>query len=242
MRLRVSSEFISVRLGVGGRGPRPGDIGDQRLEADRQRLAARHQHVIMAGSRVQRRDAAHGFAQPPLDAVAHRGIAGLLGDGEAESRVAGGGLGVAGLGLQRESGGVDALALGRALVFATLRQPAPSDRIVGQGSGRELLAASRAAGVEDLAAADRRHARAKPVTALAHEFARLIGALHGRKLLLRGAFKKIAAENPAALARLIGEAVSESQRHLASASIASTRTCRSRCSASASSVASTSAS
>src|SRR5207249_9830649 len=42
----------------------------------------------------------------------------------------------------------------------------------------ELLAAATAAGVQHLAAADRRHAGAEPVTPLADEIARLKGALH----------------------------------------------------------------
>src|SRR5436190_18610671 len=45
--------------------------------------------------------------------------------------------------------------------------------------GRELPAAGRAAAVQHLAAASGGHAGAEAVTALAHEFARLIGALHG---------------------------------------------------------------
>ena len=45
-------------------------------------------------------------------------------------------------------------------------------------SGGELLAAEGAARVQHLAAAGRRHAGAKPVTALAHELAGLIGPLH----------------------------------------------------------------
>src|SRR5271157_718396 len=45
-------------------------------------------------------------------------------------------------------------------------------------SSRKSLAAARAAGGDDLAAADGRHARAKAVAALAHDFGRLIGPLH----------------------------------------------------------------
>ena len=48
------------------------------------------------------------------------------------------------------------------------------------GSGRKLLAAARPAGVKNLAAADRRHARAKAMAALANELAGLIGPLHDR--------------------------------------------------------------
>ena len=52
--------------------------------------------------------------------------------------------------------------------------------IEGAGrSGRELLAAPRAASGDDLAAADRRHAGAKAMAALAHDFAGLKGPLHG---------------------------------------------------------------
>src|SRR5579863_2739349 len=128
---------------------------------------------------VQRRNAAHGFPEPALDAMARRRIAGLLGDGEAESRALRGRLGRPGVGLQAEGGGVDAPALGSALIFAAPRQPAPWGPIGGQGSGRKLLATSRATGVQHLAAAHGRHTGAKPMTTFAHEFARLISALHG---------------------------------------------------------------
>jgi hypothetical protein len=46
-------------------------------------------------------------------------------------------------------------------------------------SGGELLTPARAARGKHLAAADRRRAGAKAVTALAHELAGLIGPLHG---------------------------------------------------------------
>src|SRR6201996_7867740 len=45
-------------------------------------------------------------------------------------------------------------------------------------SGRKLLAAMGAAAGQDLAAAGGGHARTKAMAALAHDFARLIGALH----------------------------------------------------------------
>ena len=65
-------------------------------------------------------------------------------------------------------------------------RPRPSHRISGRGwrtaarpgSGRQTLAALRAAPRDDIAAADRRHAGAETVPALAHELARLIGPLH----------------------------------------------------------------
>ena len=53
-------------------------------------------------------------------------------------------------------------------------------RISGKpGSGAQTLAAPCAAGGEDLAAAGRRKAGTKAVTALAHQFAGLISPLHG---------------------------------------------------------------
>jgi hypothetical protein len=54
-----------------------------------------------------------------------------------------------------------------------------SERQVASRSGGELLAAARSARREHPAAADRRRAGAKAVTALAHELAGLIGPLHG---------------------------------------------------------------
>jgi hypothetical protein len=47
------------------------------------------------------------------------------------------------------------------------------------GSGAQALATAGAAGGDDLAAADSRDASAEAVTALAHQFAGLIGTLHG---------------------------------------------------------------
>ena len=47
-----------------------------------------------------------------------------------------------------------------------------------KGSGRQLLAATRATGGDDLAATDRGHAGAEAVTALADELGGLVGALH----------------------------------------------------------------
>src|SRR3569623_1359047 len=46
-------------------------------------------------------------------------------------------------------------------------------------SGGEFLAAMGAAAGQDLAATRSRHTRTEAVAALAHDFARLIGALHG---------------------------------------------------------------
>ena len=50
-----------------------------------------------------------------------------------------------------------------------------------KGLSRKLLAAAGTTTVQDLAAAGGGHARTETMAALAHEFARLIGALHGLK-------------------------------------------------------------
>jgi hypothetical protein len=54
-------------------------------------------------------------------------------------------------------------------------------------SGRKALAAARAAGGDDLAASHGGHAGAKTMTALAHEFGRLISPLHGSAPVYLGA-------------------------------------------------------
>ena len=175
-----------------GAADRAGDFGDERGEGNRQRLATRHQHVVMVGARVQRRVAAQRFAQPPVDAMARRGIAGFLGDGETDARAGPVRFGQTGVGLQREGGGDDALALAGALELRALLQTAPEGLLLVQcvWSGGKLLAAAGATRIQHFASADGRHAGAKSMTALAHEFAWLIGALHGRQLLIRREVQK----------------------------------------------------
>src|SRR6185312_11327899 len=56
------------------------------------------------------------------------------------------------------------------------------DRVREGALGRQPLAALGAAAVQDLAAVLGRHAQAEAMTALTHEAARLVGALHGTKL------------------------------------------------------------
>ncbi len=60
-----------------------------------------------------------------------------------------------------------------------------------KGSGRQLLAATRATGGDDLAATDRGHAGAEAVTALAHELAGLIGPLHDNAPVLHRDMRKL---------------------------------------------------
>jgi hypothetical protein len=64
-------------------------------------------------------------------------------------------------------------------VFTDTPNGRPATEAAGNQSGGELLAAARAARCKHFAAANRRRAGAKPVTALAHELAGLIGPLHG---------------------------------------------------------------
>src|SRR6201996_1034214 len=59
---------------------------------------------------------------------------------------------------------------------------ADPDRARAGVLGRQPLAALGAAAVQDLAAVLGRHAQAETMTALTHEAARLVGALHGTKL------------------------------------------------------------
>ena len=65
--------------------------------------------------------------------------------------------------------------------------PGAPDDAGASASGRKALAATRATGGDDLAAADGGHARAKTVATLAHELGGLIGPLHGYAPVCLGA-------------------------------------------------------
>ena len=104
-RLSLSVAGRARRRAPRGRlGERSLDVGDQRGEGTRQRLAARHQHVIMIRRAAQPLAARLSASlQAAADAIALHGVADFLGDGEADARRPARRAGVgARLGLQRE--------------------------------------------------------------------------------------------------------------------------------------------
>ncbi len=155
MMLRESSEFmIAFSVGCGRRAPGGGadrrlepahfgerflDVGDEDGEGTRQRIAARHQHVIMAGRRRNRAGAAQRLFQAAADAIALDRVADLLGDGEADAGRLGGRLarrrvgGGARIGLQGEALDLRATAARDALKLRAAPQ-ASQERGMAGGS------------------------------------------------------------------------------------------------------------
>ncbi len=123
----------------------------------------------------------HNLPEPAANPVSLNRGAHLLGHREADPRRSGV---LAFARLQQEGlrggprpggGGEKVRPLSQALHGSCARPTSAPSRA-------EPLTAARAASVDDLAAAFRGHAGAKPVPALAHQFARLISPLHGSRL------------------------------------------------------------
>lgn len=151
-------------------------------EVARERVPSADQHVIMMGLHRHRIEPLYQFAKPAPDAIALGGVAVLFGDGEADPDrakvVAAKALAVKAL--QDERGTTHPRAIGNGEEIRSLPQPI-HDEIPkrGSGSGAQTLAATGAAGGENLAAAGSGETGTEAVTALAHQFAGLISPLHG---------------------------------------------------------------
>ena len=142
-----------------------------------ERCLAADQHVVMSGLRQKRGMSAHEVAQSPPHPVAHNRIADLARDREAEpSRGT-----IAPFScLQHERPGRNLRALGGGEEIRPLLQTLHwVCRCAARASGAEPLASTRAPGAQHLAATFGGEAGAETVTALAHQFARLIGPFHG---------------------------------------------------------------
>jgi len=61
-------------------------IGDQLGEGFAQRVPSSDQHIVMVGDKVTRA-CCHSGAKSSFNAIAFRGIAGFLGDGETDTRL-----------------------------------------------------------------------------------------------------------------------------------------------------------
>ena len=139
--------------------------------------ATADQYIITVRSHWYAVQPLHQFAKPAPDAIALGGVAVLFGNGEADPDRA---AVVAATALQDERGTIHPRAIGNGEEIRSLPQPIHNEIPKrGSGSGAQTLAAARTAGSENLAAAGGGQARAKTVTALAHELAGLIGPLHG---------------------------------------------------------------
>src|SRR5690606_16578650 len=118
----------------------------------------------------------HHLAQPAPDTVAHRGVADLVGDGEADTGFSP----FAARRLQGERVPARAPAPGRPEKLGSLLEAARRPLLLRPGRhaarplGRKLLAADGAAEVDDLAPVLGRHAGTETVAAGAHQLARLI--------------------------------------------------------------------
>src|SRR5437868_764675 len=63
-----------------------GKLGLQLAERDGEHVFAPDDDIVIAGRHVMGGVRAHGFPEPAPDAVAHHGVADLLGDGVADAR------------------------------------------------------------------------------------------------------------------------------------------------------------
>jgi len=143
-----------------------------------QSRSAADQNIVMSGLKTTAAAQSYCFTQPAPDAIALDGIADLLGHRKADPNRAG----VLAFESLQDKGRRRNLDAGRSgQKIRPLPQTLHRSRagIRPALSGAEALAAARAAGRHDLAAAFGGHAGAETVTALTHELARLIGPFHG---------------------------------------------------------------
>jgi hypothetical protein len=140
------------------------------------------QHVVTAGLQPFRGRSPHNIAKAAAHAVTFHRAADLLGYRETDPRRP---LIAAHARLQNECrprdlgprrSGNEICALSQAL-----RHHSHADRAAPQ-SRAEPLSAPRTTRIDDFATALRRHAGAKTVSALAHQFTGLIGPFHGYRL------------------------------------------------------------
>lgn len=172
-----------VGSGIPGMGAGDGllEVLPDPFEGQVQSWPAADQNIIMSRLKATAAAQSHRLAQAPPDAIAFDGIAHLLRYGKADPRrplI----LALAGLKHKCRRRNLDAGRSGQKI------RPLPQalHRVMAgirpAHSGAEALAAARAAGRHNLAAAFGGHAGAETVTALPHELARLIGPFHGSGL------------------------------------------------------------
>jgi hypothetical protein len=141
----------------------------------------------VAGAAELRQQRAGGFAQAALGAVADNRPADPLGGREPDPDA---GLALARQGLDDHSAAGRGHALGRGEEFGAALEAIDGDGVchrlrtcrAGLPLGGEALAALGATASQDLLPVLGRHPQAEAVAALTHQFARLIGPLHGKEL------------------------------------------------------------
>jgi hypothetical protein len=186
----------------------PGEVG----EIGRERGAPADQHIIVARAKRRSGGQPHHFAQPPAHAVALHRIADLARYGKADPDRAALALVFSALPrLHDEGAGRRSCAFRSSLKVRAALQPfhwfvfgcdfgldhCGLDLEIGvwnensrpiEALGTQLLAPLRAPQRQNPAAALGRHAGAKAVAALAHQFARLVGPFH-RKISAGGSMR-----------------------------------------------------
>ncbi len=168
-------------------------IPHQILKRGDQRLMAGHEHIIMPGTRGGGHHMPNSLTQTAANAITHHRVSNFFCDGEANTNCAG----ITAITALHQAtadtcpprfcSGEEVTAFTEAIQGRRTSgeddprwvDPIRADSVGCPVSGRQTLAAVRTAGSDDLAAAASRHARTEAVTALAHELAGLIGALHG---------------------------------------------------------------
>jgi len=170
-----------VRVLVVHAGDEAAQIGDKSGEGQAQRLPPRQKHIVMSGLKVTR-TGCRSRPKTSFYTISFGGIADFLGDGETDTRIslAGGDC------LQPKRRAPGAIAPGSS---QKLRAPLETAqcrfrlRIVGRHPasnplGRELLAAKRAATIENRAAILGCHASTETMTTGTNELGGLVCTLH----------------------------------------------------------------
>jgi hypothetical protein len=164
------------------------EFAGQHIERRSQYLAPRDNHIVVSGLHCKCAVETHGLFQPAPHAVSLDRVAMLLCNGESDAGVGIGVLAIECLDQEEAAPALFSLPNSKklrpafqppdSLVWSfILHSPAISVRAV-PALGRKTLAATGAAGNDDLAAALRRHARTEAVATLADKLGWLVGTLH----------------------------------------------------------------
>ena len=164
------------------------EFAGKRIERRSQYLAPRDNHIVVSGLHCNYAVETHGLFQPATHAVSFHRVSMFLGNGKSDARLSLGVLAIQRLDQEEISPALLALPNSKklrpafqppgSLVWSIiLHSPAIWYRAL-PALGRKTLAATGAAGNDDLAAALRRHARTEAVATLADKLGWLVGTLH----------------------------------------------------------------
>jgi hypothetical protein len=165
-----------------------GEFAGQRIERRSQYFAPRDNHIVVSGLHCKSGMKTHRLFQPPPHAVPFDCIPVFFGNGEADARFCVRLVAIEGFNEEKAASALFSLAHGKKLrpafqppdsLFGSIirHSPAISYRAY-PALGRKTIAATGAAGNDDLAAALGSHTRTEAVATLANKLGWLIGTLH----------------------------------------------------------------